>query len=84
MFPRKLNKPAKKLPKFRYPHKFNVGDLIVPKQNVNMGPLDNSPAVIIEFSNLDGVESVKIIFQNTGRVATYNIATLVMLFNKLV
>lgn len=84
MFPKKVNKPAKKPPKFKYPHKFKVGDLIVPKQNANMGPLDNSPAVIVEFSNLDGAERVKIIFQNTGRVATYNIATLVMLFNKLV
>ena len=71
-------------PKFKYPHKFKVGDLIVPKINVNMGPLDNSPAVIVEFDILDGVERVKIMFQNTGRVATYNIATLVMLFNKLV
>ena len=83
MFPKRVNKPTKKPARFRYPHKFMVGDLIVPKQNANMGPLDNSPAVIVEFDELDGAERVKIMFQNTGKVATYNIATLVMLFDKL-
>ena len=82
MFPRKK---IKKPPKFKYPHKFNIGDLIVPKANVSMGNIDkDSPAIIVDFSITDGSECVKIIFQNTGRVATYNIATLVMLFNKLV
>ena len=82
MFPRKK---IKKPPEFKYPHKFNVGDLIIPRENVNMGQLDNgSPAIILEFDKANGTECVKIMFQNTGRVATYNIATLVMLFNKLV
>lgn len=82
MFPKKR---IKKPPEFRYPHKFNVGDLIIPKQGANMGQLDNgSPAIIVEFNKVNGAECVKIFFQNTGRVATYNIATLVMLFNKLV
>ena len=82
MFPRKK---IKKPPKFKYPHKFKVGDLIVPKPNVNMGNIDkDSPAIIVDLFVQDGTECVKIIFQNTGRVATYNIATLVMLFNKLV
>lgn len=82
MFPkRRIKKP----PDFKYPHKFNVGDLIVPKETVNMGQIDNgSMAIIIEFNKANGAECVKIMFQNTGRVATYNIATLVMLFNKLV
>ncbi len=82
MFPRKR---IKKPPKFKYPHKFKVGDLIVPKADVSMGNIDkDSPAIIVDFNVADGTECVKIIFQNTGRVATYNIATLVMLFNKLV
>ena len=82
MFPRKR---IKKLPKFKYPHKFNVGDLIIPKANVNMGNIDkDSPAIIVDFTVNEGSECVKIMFQNTGRVATYNIATLVMLFNKLI
>ena len=82
MFPRKR---IKKPPKFKYPHKFKVGDLIVPKPNVNMRNIDkDSPAIIVDLFVKDGTECVKIIFQNTGRVATYNIATLVMLFNKLV
>lgn len=82
MFPRKK---IKKPPKFKYPHKFRVGDLIIPKANVTMGTIDkDSLAVIVQFDVDSGTECAKIIFQNTGRVATYNIATLVMLFNKLV
>ena len=81
MFPKKT---TKKPPEFKYPHKFQVGDLIISKKNVNMGKIDkDSPAVIVSLSKRDGVELVDIIFQNSGRVATYNIATLVMLFDKL-
>ena len=81
MFPKKK---IKNPPDFKYPHKFQVGDLIISKKNVNMGYLDkDSPAVIISLNKKDGAECVEIIFQNSGRVATYNIATLVMLFDKL-
>lgn len=81
MFPRKT---IKKPPELRYPHKFKEGDLIVPKKNASMGKVDgNSLAVIVSFEENKGVQSVQIMFQNTGRVATYNIATLVMLFEKL-
>ena len=82
MFPKKK---IKQPPKFKYPHKFRVGDLIIPKDHMGMGSIDkDSPAVIVDLFIKDGAECVKIMFQNTGRVATYNIATLVMLFNKLV
>jgi hypothetical protein len=49
-----------------------------------MGKIDkDSPAIIISLDKKDGAECVDIMFQNSGRVATYNIATLVMLFDKL-
>jgi hypothetical protein len=54
------------------------------KKNVNMGKIDkDSPAVIVSLGKRDGIELVEIMFQKSGRVATYNIATLVMLFDKL-
>lgn len=82
MFPRKR---IKKPPDFKYPHNFSVGDLIIPKETVNLGSIDNgSLAVVLELFEKNKVELVSIVFQNTGRVATYNIGTLVMLFNKLV
>ena len=81
MFPRKK---IKQPPDFKYPHKFQVGDLIISKKNVNMGKIDkDSPAVIISLNKNSGTECVDIMFQNSGRVATYNIATLVILFDKL-
>ena len=81
MFPRKK---IKQPPDFKYPHKFEVGDLIICKKNVNMGKIDkDSPAIIVSFNKKDGTECVDIMFQNSGRVATYNIATLVMLFDKI-
>jgi len=50
-----------------------------------MGKIDkDSPAIIVSFNKKDGTECVDIMFQNSGRVATYNIATLVMLFDKMI
>lgn len=74
MFP---GKKKKKLPKFKYPHKFQVGDLIFStwegKEQV---------ATIIKFYETQ-YENVSILLQD-GRIKELDIATLVLNWKKLV
>lgn len=78
MFPRKkIKKPPES---FRYPHKFQIGDLVVRKKTHSYCP--GELGTIIEFFVENGYECVKVFFQDTQKLQVLTLARFIGLYEK--
>lgn len=83
-----LNLPKKrkrKVKPFKYPHEFQVGDLVSIRDPLALHLKKRQPdilATIISITQENNTESVTLLFQD-GRTKVYNLANMVLMMEKV-